>query len=145
MSVNKATLLGRVGSDPTINEMSSGGKIVKVSIATSERWRDASGNNQEKTQWHQVVFFNALADIAAKILKKGDQAYIEGVIEYNKWFDAKINSDRYSTQIKASVLQRCASSQPNTSPSPPPNQQNTPLSPNSEPPAMDSFDDDIPF
>ena len=103
-SVNKATILGRLGADPEVRSLNNGDKVVNLRIATSESWRDKqSGERQERTTWHQVVIFNdGLAKIAEQYLRKGSQVFIEGKLQTRKWQDQSGN-DRYTTEI---VLQR---------------------------------------
>ena len=97
-SVNKVTLLGRLGKDPEIRQMNNGGNVANLSLATSERWRDQSGETQERTEWHRVVVFGKLADVVGKYLKKGSQVYFEGRLQTRKWTDQE-GKDRYSTEI----------------------------------------------
>lgn len=102
-SVNKVILVGNLGRDPEVRTMQNGGKVVNLSIATSERWNDRDGNRQEKTEWHRVVVFNErLADVAEKYLRKGAKVYLEGQLQTRKWTDQS-GQDRYSTEV---VLQR---------------------------------------
>ncbi|MBR0653585.1 single-stranded DNA-binding protein [Plastoroseomonas arctica] len=97
--VNKAIILGRLGKDPEVRNFQNGGKVVSLRIATSERYKDREGNQQEKTEWHAVSIFNEkLGEIAEKYLKKGSEVYIEGQIETRKWQD-QTGADRYSTEI----------------------------------------------
>lgn len=99
-SVNKVTLLGRLGRDPETRTTSSGKVVVSLAIATSEKWKDKnSGEQKEKTEWHRVVIMNqALAKVASDYLKKGSQAYIEGSLVTRKWQDSDGN-DKFSTEI----------------------------------------------
>jgi single-strand DNA-binding protein len=102
--VNKAILIGNLGNDPEVRYTPNGNAIATVSLATSESWRDKqSGEQQEKTEWHRVVFFNRLAEIVGQYLRKGSKIYIEGSIRYRKWTD-KSNIERYSTEIVASEM-----------------------------------------
>lgn len=97
--VNKAIILGRLGKDPEVRNFQNGGKVVSLRIATSERYKDREGQQQERTEWHAVSIFNEkLGEIAEKYLKKGSEVYIEGQIETRKWQD-KDGQDRYSTEI----------------------------------------------
>ena len=100
MSINKVILVGNLGRDPEVRTTSSGSKVVQLSIATSERWRDrASGEQREKTEWHRVVIFNErLTDVAERYLQRGRQVYIEGQLQTRKWQDQS-GADRYSTKI----------------------------------------------
>jgi single-strand DNA-binding protein len=108
-SVNRVTLLGRLGADPEVRSTSNGGRVATVSMATSRQWKDkTSGEKQEKTQWHRLVVWNrgqgsGLADVVEKYARKGDQLYIEGEIEYRQWED-KEGQTRYSTEINVQNL-----------------------------------------
>ena len=100
MSVNKVILVGNLGRDPEVRTTNNGNKVVQLSIATSERWRDrGSGEQREKTEWHRVVIFNErLADVAERYLQRGRQVYIEGQLQTRKWQDQEGN-DKYTTEI----------------------------------------------
>lgn len=100
MSVNKVILVGNLGRDPEVRTTSNGSKVVQLSIATSERWRDrATGEQREKTEWHRVVIFNErLADVAERYLQRGRQVYIEGQLQTRKWQDQEGN-DKYTTEV----------------------------------------------
>ena len=100
MSVNKVILVGNLGRDPEVRKTSNGSKVVQLSIATSERWRDrATGEQREKTEWHRVVIFNErLADVAERYLQRGRQVYIEGQLQTRKWQDQEGN-DKYTTEV----------------------------------------------
>ena len=104
-SVNKVTLIGNLGRDPEIRAMQNGDKIVQLSIATSDRWKDKnSGEQRERTEWHRVVIFNdALGKIAEQYLKKGSTVYLEGQLQTRKWTDQQSGQDKYTTEV---VLQR---------------------------------------
>lgn len=98
-SINKVILIGNVGRDPEVRSSADGRKIVNLSIATSETWKDKSGERQEKTEWHRVVIFNqALADVAERYVKKGSKLYIEGALQTRKWTDAS-GIEKYTTEI----------------------------------------------
>jgi single-strand DNA-binding protein len=98
-SVNKVTLLGRLGKDPEVRNFQNGGKVVNFSVATSERYKDRDGNQKERTEWHNVAIFNEkLGEIAEKYLRKGAQVYLEGQLQTRKWQDQSGN-DRYSTEV----------------------------------------------
>jgi len=143
--INKVILVGTCGKDPETRYMPSGGAVTSVSIATNESWKDKkTGEKQERTEWHNVTFFNRLGEIAGEYLKKGQQVYIEGSLRTEKWQD-KSGNDRYTTKVIANEMQmlggRAAGgtgggqqSQPQPSNQPAPNA-----------PIDDSFDDDIPF
>ncbi len=103
--VNKVILLGNVGQDPQSRAMPSGKAVVNLRVATSKQWRDRqTGENKEATEWHTVVMFDRLAEIAAEYLRKGSQVYIEGELRTRKWQD-KEGQDRYSTEIVANEMQ----------------------------------------
>ena len=104
-SLNKVTLIGNLGSDPEIKAMQNGDKIVNLSIATSDRWKDkTTGEQRERTEWHRVVIFNdALGRIAEQYLKKGSTIYIEGQLQTRKWTDQQSGQEKYTTEV---VLQR---------------------------------------
>lgn len=102
--VNKVILVGNLGKDPETRYMPSGGAVCNVTIATSESWTDkATNEKKEKTEWHKVVFFNKLGEIAGQYLKKGSQVYVEGALRTRKW--EKDGIDHYSTEIVASDMQ----------------------------------------
>ena len=162
--VNKVILVGNCGKDPETRYSPSGSGVTKISIATSESWKDKqSGEQKERTEWHNIVFFGRLAEIAGEYLRKGSQVYIEGSLRTNKWQD-KTGQDRYTTEIVASEMQMLGSrgsgggdyapaqsGDQSKSQSQSQNQnqnQSQSSTPASKPePAMvdDSFDDDIPF
>lgn len=98
MSVNKVILIGRLGKDPETRYMTSGEAVTNVSLATSENYKDKNGEKQERTEWHNLVFYRRLAEIAGEYLKKGSQVYVEGRIQTRKWQD-KEGKDRYTTEI----------------------------------------------
>lgn len=103
--INKAIILGNLGSDPETKYMPNGNAVTNLSIATSESWKDkANGQDQERTEWHKVVFFNKLAEIAGEYLRKGSKVYIEGSLRTRKWQDQS-GADRYSTEIVADEMQ----------------------------------------
>ena len=111
--VNKVIVVGNIGQDPEMKFMPSGGAVTNISVATSEAWKDKqTGQPQERTEWHRVVFFNRLAEIAGEYLKKGSKVYIEGSLRTRKW-QAQDGTDRYSTEIVASEMQMLDSRQNN--------------------------------
>ena len=144
--VNKVTLIGNLGADPEVRYTANGSAVANIRLATAESWRDReSGETQERTEWHRVVFFSRLAEIVGEYLKKGSQVYIEGRLQTRKWQDRDGN-DRYTTEIVANEIQMLGGrgggggfDAPSQSSSPSPAQNS-----NNEPP-MDDFDDDIPF
>ncbi len=155
--VNKVILIGNCGTDPETRYLPSGGAVTNVTIATSDSWKDKqTGQQQERTEWHRVVFFNRLAEIVGEYLKKGSKVYIEGALRTKQW--EKDGVKRYTTEIIASNMQMLDSrgagdnrgfnqtnaSTGNSSPanvqsSSNVNDMSTKLS------GMDDFDDDIPF
>jgi len=106
-SLNRAQLIGNLGADPEVRSTANGGRVANLSLATSRQWKGASGDKQEKTEWHRVVLWNNkgsnLADIAERYCKKGDKVYVEGSIEYRSWQD-KEGQTRYTTEIIAREL-----------------------------------------
>jgi len=103
--VNKVILIGNLGVDPEVRYMPSGGAVANIRIATSEQWKDKqTGQQQERTEWHNVVFFNRLAEIVGEYLRKGAQIYVEGSLRTRKWQD-KNGMDRYTTEIVANEMQ----------------------------------------
>ncbi len=100
-SLNKVLLIGRLGADPEIKQMSNGKNVARMSLATSDSWKDKNtGEKKEKTEWHRVVIFNeGLVNIVQQYLKKGAQLYIEGQLTTRKWKDEQSGQDKYSTEI----------------------------------------------
>ncbi|MGR8980902.1 MAG: single-stranded DNA-binding protein [Gammaproteobacteria bacterium] len=160
--LNKVILIGNLGADPEVRYMPSGGAVTNISLATTMRWKDKqSGERKETTEWHRVVFFNRLAEIAAEYLKKGSQVYVEGRLQTRKW-QGQDGQDRYTTEIIASEMHMLGSrsggtasfgsDQPQTgyasgssNPAQRPAQQSGsgPMTP--PVPDYEDFDDDIPF
>ena len=107
--VNKVILVGNLGKDPEVRYSPNGQAVANVTIATSESWKDkTSGEKQERTEWHRIVFFGRLAEIAGEYLKKGAQIYVEGRLQTRKWQD-KDGHDRYTTEIVANEMQMLGS------------------------------------
>lgn len=103
--VNKVILVGNLGADPETRFMPSGGSVTNIRLATSQSWKDKqTGQPQERTEWHRVVFFNRLAEIAGEYLRKGSKVYVEGALRTRKWQDQS-GQDRYSTEIVANEMQ----------------------------------------
>ncbi|BET63290.1 single-stranded DNA-binding protein [Yersinia pseudotuberculosis] len=101
--VNKVILVGNLGQDPEVKYMPNGGAVVSITIATSESWRDkATGEKKEKAEWHRVVLFGKLAEVAGEYLRKGSQVYIEGALQTRKWQDQS-GQDRYTTEVVVNV------------------------------------------
>ncbi|MFW1678802.1 single-stranded DNA-binding protein [Pontibacter sp. JAM-7] len=162
--VNKVILVGNLGGDPEVRYMPSGNAVTNVTLATSESWKDKqTGQMQDRTEWHRVVFFNRLAEVAGEYLRKGSKLYVEGSLRTRKWQDQG-GQDRYTTEIVASDMQMLDSrgdagggyAQPQgqpqgqpqqaSRPAPSPQPQQQPSSAPSAPPqGFDDFDDDIPF
>ncbi|MBU6460923.1 MAG: single-stranded DNA-binding protein [Proteobacteria bacterium] len=103
-SVNKVILVGNLGKDPEVRYAPSGDAIANITLATSEQWKDKSGEKQEKTEWHRVVFFGKQAEIVSQYLKKGSQVYIEGRLQTRKW-QGQDGQDRYTTEVVADRMQ----------------------------------------
>ncbi len=104
-SINKVILVGNLGRDPETRYLPDGGAVTNVSIATTDTWKDkTSGEKKEATEWHRVVFFNRLAEIAGEYLKKGSQVYVEGRLRTRKWQD-KEGQDKYTTEIVCDTMQ----------------------------------------
>ncbi|OZI39003.1 single-stranded DNA-binding protein [Bordetella genomosp. 1] len=105
-SVNKVIIVGNLGRDPEVRYSPDGAAVCNVSIATTSQWKDkASGERREETEWHRVVMYNRLAEIAGEYLKKGRSVYIEGRLKTRKWQDKDTGADRYSTEIVADQMQ----------------------------------------
>ena len=103
--VNKVILIGNLGQDPKVRNTGSGTAVANFSLATNRRWNDRDGNRQEQTEWHQIVCFARLAEIAGEYLAKGRQVYIEGRLQTSSWEDQKTGETRYRTEIVAESLQ----------------------------------------
>ena len=153
-SVNKVILLGNLGRDPELRFMPNGDAVCNFSIATTDSWKDKAGEKQERTEWHNIVMYRKLAEIAGEYLKKGSSIYVEGRLQTRKW-QTKEGQDRYTTEVIADSMQmlggRSSASQGDKSSdenfsqgsSPVKNQVNT--SNESSPTSFDEFEDDIPF
>jgi single-strand DNA-binding protein len=144
--INKAILIGNLGADPEVRYMPSGGAVTTISIATSEQWKDKeTGAQQERTEWHRVVFFNRLAEIVGEYLKKGSKVYIEGSIRTRKWTD-KTGNDRYTTEIVANEMQMLDRKDGSSSTyAQPATSMGNKATTNNSSAGEESFDDDIPF
>jgi single-strand DNA-binding protein len=164
--VNKVILIGNVGGDPETRYMPSGGAVTNITIATSESWKDkTTGAQQDRTEWHRVVFFNKLAEIAGEYLRKGSKVFIEGSLRTRKW-QGQDGQDRYTTEIVASDMQMldskgqgqgggmessggydAAPQRQQAAPQRQPQRQNSAPANSAPPPSdnFDNFDDDIPF
>ena len=142
--VNKVILVGNLGQDPEVKYMPSGQAVCNISIATTDSWNDKStGEKQERTEWHRVVFFRKLAEIVGEYLRKGSQVYVEGRLQTRKWQDQS-GADRYTTEIVANEMQMLGGR--GSGASAPPVEQEFGSS-NSQPAVStaEEFDDDIPF
>ena len=159
--INKVILVGNLGADPETRYTPSGSAVTNIRLATTESWKDRqTGEQNERTEWHRIVFFNRLAEIAGEYLRKGSQVYIEGKIQTRKWQDQG-GQDRYTTEVVANEMQMLGSrgeggtasfsgaKQPAAAPpeqAPQQAPQQTPAAPQSASTAVgDEFDDDIPF
>lgn len=159
---NLVIIIGNIGQDPETRYAPSGAAITNISVATSEVWKDKeTGQPQERTEWHRIVFFNRLAEIAGEYLQKGSKVYVEGSLRTRKWQDQQ-GQDRYTTEIVASEMQMLDSRQndgqqgqqrsPQAQSNQRPQQQARPQTQQyagngnpGPPPDFDGFDDDIPF
>ncbi|MBI3560359.1 MAG: single-stranded DNA-binding protein [Gammaproteobacteria bacterium] len=145
-TLNKVILIGNLGKDPEIRYMPNGQPVANFNIATSESWKDkATGAAQEKTEWHRIVMYRKLAEIAGEYLKKGSKIYVEGKLQTRKWQD-NTGQDRYTTEIIANEMQMLDSR--GGAATMPPAALSEGSSHANEAPAMTSeggFDDDIPF
>jgi len=148
--INKVILVGNLGNDPEVRYMPNGNAVANVSLATSETWKDKStGEQQEKTEWHRVVFFNRLAEIVEQYVKKGTKLYVEGRLQTRSWDQDGVK--RYSTEVVANEMQMLDSrggvsqdfsgSQMAAAPAAQSSQQQAAAPPQN----FDNFDDDIPF
>lgn len=146
--INKVILVGNLGADPDTRYMPSGKAVTNIRIATSESWKDRqTGDQQERTEWHSVVLFDKLGEIAAEYLRKGSQVYIEGSLRTRKWQD-KEGKDRYTTEIVARDMQMLGGRAGAGGGEPRPVRSAAPSEERSAPPPaadVGEFDDDIPF
>ena len=146
--VNKVILIGNLGRDPEVRYSPSGQAVANVTIATSESWKDKNtGEKQERTEWHRIVFFGRLAEIAGEYLKKGSQVFIEGRLQTRKWQD-KEGNDRYTTEVVANEMQMLGSRAGAGGGADSFNQEPsyaTEGAGSAKTPAGGGFDDDIPF
>ena len=157
--INKVILVGNLGKDPEIRYSASGAAIANITVATSDNWKDKqTGEKQERTEWHRVVFFNRLAEVVGEYLKKGSQVYVEGRLQTRKW-QGKDGQDRYTTEIVANEMQmlggRAGGGSSDYDQSGGYSQPARPAASSAPAPAaapaqsneggFDSFDDDIPF
>ena len=103
--VNKVILVGNLGKDPEVRYMPNGNAVANFTVATSESWKDQQGQQQERTEWHNIVMYRRLAEVAGEYLKKGSKVYIEGKLQTSKWQDQATGQDRYKTEINANEMQ----------------------------------------
>lgn len=157
--INKVIIVGNLGNDPDCKYMPSGGAVTNITVATSESWKDKqTGQPQERTEWHRIVFFNRLAEIAGEYLKKGSKVYVEGQLRTRKW--DKDGTDMYTTEIVARDMQMLDSRNQNgdslnsqaanrhpqqSAPQQAPQAAPQQAAPQAPPGGLDDFDDDIPF
>ena len=136
--INKVILIGNLGKDPETRYSADGAAITNITIATSESWKDKTGEQQERTEWHRVVFFNKLGEIAGQYLKKGSQVYVEGALRTRKW-QGQDGKDNYTTEVVANEMQMLGSKGGSGSNDAAPQPASSPAG------GFDQFDDDIPF
>ena len=146
-SLNKVLLIGRLGADPEIKQMVNGKSVARLSLATSQSWKDKNtGEKKEKTEWHRIVVFNeGLVNVVQQYLKKGAQVYIEGQLSTRKWKDEQTDQDKYSTEIliqgyNSSLTMLGGTSQNNIS-----SQDNKHSIDDNKTASQNDLDDDIPF
>ncbi|MBT4571126.1 MAG: single-stranded DNA-binding protein [Nitrosomonadales bacterium] len=149
MSVNKVILVGRLGQDPDVRYMPNETAVCNFSLATSSSYKDKTGERVDQTEWHRIVMFGKVAEIAKEYLKKGSQIFIEGRLQTRKW-QTKEGQDRYTTEVVAATMQMLGSKDSTSGGSESDQQKNQPSNePTKAPsPAVESFDqleDDIPF
>lgn len=153
--INKVTILGNLGNDPETRYMPTGAAVTNISVATSEHWKDKqTGKPQERTEWHRIIFFNRLAEIAGEYLRKGSKVYVEGSLRTRKWTDQS-GQDRWTTEIHAFELQLLdrlegqqghqAQTQPQQQAQRPQHQQSQADYGAMPPQGYADFEDDIPF
>lgn len=151
-SLNKVQLIGNMGADPEMRYLPNGDAVCNIKVATSEQWKDKStGEKKEATEWHRVVFFRQLAEIAGKYLKKGSSVYVEGKLTTRKWAD-KDGIERYTTEITGNEMKMLGGRQDIGGESAPRQQQESRPAPASagqaaakKRPSFEDMDDDIPF
>lgn len=151
--INKVILIGNLGRDPELRYTPSGMAVVNITLATSEAWKDKqSGEMQERTEWHRIVFYQRLAEIVAEYLRKGSKIFVEGRLRTTKWQDKTSGQDRYTTEIIADSMQMLDSkgggSHTDATPIPfekSSSPQAAATGTSGPAPALDHFDDDVPF
>ena len=148
--INKVILVGNLGNDPDIRYTAGGAAVANISLATTDSWRDKeSGEQQDRTEWHRIVFFGRLAEVVGEYLRKGSQVYVEGRLQTRKWQD-KSGNDRYTTEIVANEMQMLGGrggggAMPSNDQSSAPMPESAPASAPAAASDNDFVDDDIPF
>ena len=150
--VNKVILIGNLGADPEVRYMPNGNAVANISVATSEAWKDKqTGEQQERTEWHRVAFFNRLAEIVGEYCRKGSKVYVEGSLRTRKWQDQN-GQDRYTTEVIATEMQMLDSKGAGIAPAPlsapsssASRAQNEAPASSAAPEMAEEFDDEIPF
>jgi single-strand DNA-binding protein len=142
--INKVILIGNLGKDPEVRYMSSGSAVANLTLATSESWKDKqTGEQQERTEWHNLVFYGRLAEIAGEYLKKGSKIYAEGRLQTRKWQDKNTGTDRYTTEIIVNDMQMLDSRGASGQQGMQQNYSNPPANRNhADTPSDEDFDDD---
>ena len=147
--VNKVIIVGNLGKDPETRYLPNGSAVTSISVATSENWKDKqTGQQKERTEWHKIIFFNRLAEIAGEYLKKGSKVYVEGSLRTRKWQDKDSGQDRYSTEIVASEMQMLDSkggAHEGLNDAPPGAVRASAPQQQTQGDGFDDFNDDIPF
>ena len=147
--INKVIIVGNLGNDPEIRTMPNGEQVANITVATSESWTDKNtGERKEQVEWHRIVLYRRLAEIAGQYLHKGSQVYIEGRLKTRKWQDNN-GQDRYTTEIQGDNLQMLGGRNQDAAQNHPPKQQDKQQKAQSKSqqsePSVDAFDDNIPF
>ena len=147
--INKVIIVGNLGNDPEIRTMPTGEQVANITVATSESWTDKnSGEKKTQTEWHRIVLYRRLAEIAGQYLHKGSQVYVEGRLKTRKWQDSN-GQDRYTTEIQGDNLQMLGGRNQDVAQNQPSKQQDKQQKAQSKPqqsePPVDAFDDNIPF
>lgn len=143
-SLNKVQIIGNLGADPDTKFLPSGDAVTNLSVATTDRWKDKEGQQQERTEWHRVAFFGPKAETIAKYLSKGDPIYIEGSLQTRKWQD-KDGNDRYTTEIKGRDFQFLSTKGEGGTTAPRGNNDTREAAPTTAPAQTTVSQDDIPF
>ena len=146
-SLNKVLLIGRLGADPEIKQMVNGKNVARLSLATSQSWKDKNtGEKKQKTEWHRVVIFNeGLVNVVQQYLKKGSQVYIEGQLSTRKWRDEQSGQDKYSTEVVIQGYNSSLTMLGGRNENENLNQNTSSLTKDETPPASNDLDDEIPF